>query len=317
MDYKQVIDQLKDKYDFHILSEERTHFFGNFIITLENSDVFLRIVNDRDFLSLEIAAKEYKIWYGIPFIELLVHEKKDLDSILTFHQTVDFLMDNYNLLKSLFSTENFPGLKRRMDGLMSKRREQLIRNNHWVTVESMVDKAIKFENDGEIDKALAGLENIIKIDPFKADNWIRYLFDAWYVLLEPDFDHLDINKELLEKNLKKYFKEAYKRFSGNPEFLFYMGYIMSISSWYFVDPNEVDGDQMAVEMIQRAHELEPDNIIYRWCAKYNQLDDSLNDIQKEERSQLFEEVKKSDLWISGGLIGKYFDEVVKNSKREY
>jgi hypothetical protein len=179
----------------------------------------------------------------------------------------------------------------------------------------MLSTIIELEEKEEMDKVLPMLEQSISQDKTNVELWIRYLFDGWYVLLEPDFDRLDIDRELLENKLPGYFKEAYELFSDNAAFMFYIGYIMSICDWYFIDKTQTNGELIARYMMERAHALEPDNIIYEYFAKYSKLT-HLDAEEEEKRVELYSRVKKSDLWISGGLIGNYFDEVQRRTPVE-
>lgn len=125
MDYTEVIDKLIQDHGFKQIEEWRSGYFGNFIITLENDDLLLRILRDRDFLSMEIASKKHKKWYDLAFVELLMNPRPDLINVLLFEEIFHFLENNYDQLRSLFSEELFPDTNDRMERLMKLRGEQL------------------------------------------------------------------------------------------------------------------------------------------------------------------------------------------------
>lgn len=66
--------------------------------------------------------------------------------------------------------------------------------------------------------------------------------------------------------LKNYFDESYAKFFNNPEYLFFIGKIACMSEWYF----DIEIEE-AQNMIKKATELEPNNILYKW-ANYSDLD---------------------------------------------
>ena len=127
MDYTEVIDKLKKEHGFKQISEYRSGNFGDFIIALENSDMLLRILRDRDFLSLEIATKNYKRWYDLAFIEPLFNPREDLiNNVVLFEDSFHLFENNYDKLKSMFSDEFFLDTDDRMQNLMQRRKEQLM-----------------------------------------------------------------------------------------------------------------------------------------------------------------------------------------------
>src|SRR5687768_16498503 len=55
--------------------------FGNFFITLLVGDIFLRYVNDRGFLTIEIASKlDPEKWYNLSFVQGLLYNKTRINS---------------------------------------------------------------------------------------------------------------------------------------------------------------------------------------------------------------------------------------------
>ncbi|MBS1780660.1 MAG: hypothetical protein JST70_15125 [Bacteroidetes bacterium] len=74
-----------------------------------------------------------------------------------------------------------------------------------------------------------------------------------------DFKH-DIPVELLRKKLKIYYKKGSSLFIDDPRFLFYIGWMISISEWVF----DVDDRKHGHGLIQRAHALDPANQLYLW-----------------------------------------------------
>lgn len=170
-----------------------------------------------------------------------------------------------------------------------------------------------------MDQALVEWEKVLEQNKVDVNPWIHFLFDAWYIIMRPDYDHLPINKEDLQLKLTKYFKEAYNLFFNNARFLFYIGFPATISFWYFIDENDGDkGDKFAFGMLRRAFLLEPDNVIYEWgntSADIYFNKDERNSL-REKYKMLTKEVKGSNKWIDEGFIGDYFRETVRESKHE-
>ena len=63
------------------------------------------------------------------------------------------------------------------------------------------------------------------------------------------------------------FLESYSRFSNNSEYLFYIGFIASMSEWYFdIEMEDVES------MLKKATYLDPESLLYKWgyCCILNQ-----------------------------------------------
>lgn len=162
------------------------------------------------------------------------------------------------------------------------------------------EKLSKFEQIKDWRSAITMMQDTISKNDSNVDAYlsINYLF--MNLLVEEQYAPSD--HDYYAGLLKKYFIESYAKFSNNPEYLFYIGQIASISEWYF--DIEI---QEAQSIMKKASELEPNKILYKW-ANYCDLDmrESCNKIKmilyaKEVLSinEVKEELK------SKGALGKY------------
>ncbi len=106
------------------------------------------------------------------------------------------------------------------------------------------------------------------------------------------------------EKLREFFDEAYKRFSDNPEFLFFTGIMVYIGEWYF----GMESMNPATVMLENAMQMKPDDTLYKW-GYYSRIDQRPEQntnlkLQLSERL-LFREITKLDWLKSKGMLGMY------------
>ncbi len=112
---------------------------------------------------------------------------------------------------------------------------------------------------------------------------------------------MDPSQELRDDYTKQstsLFARAYETFKFNPEFLFYAGWMMFIGEWnYGVDTDFLES------MINRAHELAPDSILYKWATCQRGPDEKV----REYRCLLMDYCKENgdSFIVKHGPIGEY------------
>lgn len=83
------------------------------------------------------------------------------------------------------------------------------------------------------------------------------------LLLEgPSEGRIDFVRDADEvaSEIKSFFDFSRERFGRNAEYLFFVGYLISLTDWYF----DEDTLETARQMEKSASELEPENDLYRW-----------------------------------------------------
>lgn len=108
----------------------------------------------------------------------------------------------------------------------------------------------------EWDMAIEFMEDFIKKNP---DNMEAYIFMNFLLMnLLVEEDHDETKHDYYEVLIKKYFDESYKKFSNNPEYLFFTGITAVMSEWYFgIDVKDYEN------MLEKAMILDPTNILYK------------------------------------------------------
>lgn len=102
---------------------------------------------------------------------------------------------------------------------------------------------------------------------------IRTLYVLHNILVEEFFS--DAEYKIVTKVLLKYFQDAYRTYSNNHEFLFFIGKILYISEWYFGlnDDSKPIKDRLAFIMQKKAFEMQKDNELYEWAYVFSKGND--------------------------------------------
>jgi hypothetical protein len=109
---------------------------------------------------------------------------------------------------------------------------------------------------------------------------IRLCFICWYVLVEYGVIDIreSIDRDSFEECLKEVTAFALDRYNDNANVLFYLGYMISLSAWLWVDRNLKDKEfsdvvlnweRHATQMLAKSQELEPDDPIFRMAYLAN------------------------------------------------
>jgi hypothetical protein len=123
--YRFLIDnfglvKVEEKYD--------PKTFGNFFITLSAKEFFLRYINDRSILTIEIASQnEPGQWYDLSFIKDFVYKTgninedyKEFDNTNRIKELNIFLSKEFDLISDLFNRDNYRDTKQKLDELLKQ-----------------------------------------------------------------------------------------------------------------------------------------------------------------------------------------------------
>lgn len=106
------------------------------------------------------------------------------------------------------------------------------------------------------DAAIALMQAVIHAHPNDMPAYIDLNFLLMNLLAVENYD--DNKFEYYKTLCKRYFAESYAKFANNAEYLFCTGVTAAMSEWFFGIPiNSYE------QMLQRAMELEPNNLLYR------------------------------------------------------
>lgn len=122
---------------------------------------------------------------------------------------------------------------------------ELIKNENWEAALTFTRNAIA-ENSNDVELIIQGI----------------YLCHT--LLLEVICDSLDLEK--VESDLQKYFRLGNSKFFDYPEYLFFVGRLLFIGEWLFGvnDDFKPMEERLAFQMEKKAHQLEPNNVLYKW-----------------------------------------------------
>lgn len=165
---------------------------------------------------------------------------------------------------------------------------------------------IEKENNRQIDQVLKILEENALNDVWYGS---RYLFNLWYIIIEPDYDDIIFDKNIYLEELKNNTIILYKIYKNETFFNFILGYIMSISYWYFLDIFKYPED-LSKELLRKAFLNEKDTLLklfyYYFTFDNNETEDYEN--TKNNIKQNFNKI----FCNKNGILEKYFWEFFKD-----
>lgn len=115
---------------------------------------------------------------------------------------------------------------------------------------------LNLEHQKSWDTAIKLMQKVIQQNPDDKDAYLSMNYLLMNLLVEEEYDRS--KHDWYAQLAKKYFDESYKKFSHDPEFLFYTGITAVMSPWYFgITSDEYDA------MLQTAMHLNPENALYK------------------------------------------------------
>lgn len=165
-----------------------------------------------------------------------------------------------------------------------------------------IEKIQELESNGEIVNAISILENYTILN----ENFtIRLIFNYWYILIEPEFDYLNIDHNIIEVKLKTLFTNAYTQFKNSPKFIFFIGYLISLTDWYFNMPEKI-----SLEFINKAIEKQPANLLFKWGLK---MQKTANELENDEDYKILLNSLQHNIneyFSEKGLLENYFRNLI-------
>jgi hypothetical protein len=112
--------KVKEKYD--------PEAFGNFFIILSANDFLLKYINDRSFLTIEIASQvEPSQWYSLSFIRDYIYNPENMnaddgesDNATRVKDLNDFLRKDFGLISDLFNKDNYKDTQQKLNKLLKQ-----------------------------------------------------------------------------------------------------------------------------------------------------------------------------------------------------
>jgi hypothetical protein len=125
----QLYEVLINKFGLNIVEEKYTpQSFGNFFITLSAREFLLRYLNDRSYLSIQIAGRsDPSKWYDLSFVRDYIYDPENInkdesakDNATRIKELNEFLLKSFDLVSDLFNAENYAGTRRKIDELLKR-----------------------------------------------------------------------------------------------------------------------------------------------------------------------------------------------------
>lgn len=107
------------------------------------------------------------------------------------------------------------------------------------------------------------------------------------------------------KSLLELFSIANGKFNDNAKYLFFVGFFITLGEWAFGQ----DDFSLGREMLRKAADLQPDNLLYRWG--YDVFTSSPAAVQLTE--ELSRDGNTKELLLTMGLAGRFIWEQIENA----
>lgn len=109
--------------------------FGNFLITLSANDFFLRYINDRSYLTIQISSRsDSSKWYDLSFVKNFICHSENIDSDdgsldnnTRIQELNIFLRKEFDLISDLFNDDNYINTREKINTLLRQQFNQRFR----------------------------------------------------------------------------------------------------------------------------------------------------------------------------------------------
>ena len=175
---------------------------------------------------------------------------------------------------------------------------------------SWKENIIELEHNANWPQAVQLIQSIVKEYPNDVEAYIRAIYLLHNILVEKDYS--ESQHDFLASLLKAYFEISYQKFSGNAEYLFFVGKILYIAEWYFGldDDFKPMEERRAFQMQKKAHEMEKENKLYEWAYRFS-IGDNLSTCLAE---QILLKDKTTLKWLKlKGFPGEYILDALKRN----
>lgn len=163
----------------------------------------------------------------------------------------------------------------------------------------MIETILNLEEKNEFDKALKAYQKLYSDHRLDFEVWKHFFFFLWICIEDAPSEFQQKIDTRIE--LEKMLNEGKKNFSELAEFNFLAGYAVSIFPYEFGDYEDLE--KQGAEMLLKATEIEPENIIYRMVY----LGDSPNlDRKKYEEAVVSAKSIVLEKFNGNGFLNKYF-----------
>lgn len=170
-----------------------------------------------------------------------------------------------------------------------------------------LEKIFELEEENKFDEVFELYHNLYSERKSDYEIWKNFYFFLW-TAIEDGTSQFNERIEV-KKLLQKLFDEGKRNFSELADFNFITGYTVSIFPYEYGDYDDLEFE--ANQMLKKATEFEPENIIYKLVYFGN-----LVNIDKEEYRKL--EIESSpkvlETFNGKGILNKYFRQVLNRTK---
>lgn len=161
----------------------------------------------------------------------------------------------------------------------------------------------KLEDVELFEEAFEAYTVLYNSDPIDYEVWKHFYFFLWTAIEDaPCSFHEKVN---LRHLLQHMFVEGKERFADNADFNFIVGYTVSIFPYEYGDYDNLDRE--GKEMLLKATQLQPDNLIYRLVYL-----GSISDVdpQQYRQAEIDAAPKVLETFGGNGTLNKYFRQIL-------
>lgn len=137
---------------------------------------------------------------------------------------------------------------------------------------------------------------------------VEAIFLLFTNLVYPQSNFVPEYKQMMKalEHLFQYFLGIYK---DNAKFLFFVGYFNALSEWAFGQ----EDFGLSHEMLRKAFEIEPENILYEWGYRFSTGDPQAESITE----RLYLDRDQLSRLMSTGAAGRFIAEAIETAYESY
>jgi hypothetical protein len=133
---------------------------------------------------------------------------------------------------------------------------------------------------------------------------IKKIYYKWIASFDTELKYLSNYIEM--DNLKEEYESLSEKFIHDPEFLFFIGYLLDVEPWILIDNYEEDMgafDVLGYNYMMKAKQLDDKALIYEWGVS--------KDHQKKKLLAETMLLEKNKFPFNDKIIGRYFQRIFK------
>ncbi len=126
---KDSLSNFLESKGYKEVRSEKTASFGDYVKQFSSSLIEVRLSSSRSIVTLDIGSHaDPNNWYDVALVKALVNKEDELIKASSFESLADFFATEHDQIEALFSPDQLPNTKKRLEKLEKKRVSQMFPN---------------------------------------------------------------------------------------------------------------------------------------------------------------------------------------------